>query len=189
MGRTRIVKSPSASSCTLPKLVLVRRQGRCFLFPKVLDNDGDGKFSRAESKSGFDVIDGFITRKEFRAASIAPFPLIDQYGGGDHSRAEYWADFDIFDHDGDGFISMDELNGPVAPMFSCDAPNAKGDGWMTGVEYERGFARSMRTRMDSSARLSGIKLRLKRAVQTAGQGWYSQDLEVRMERRLSSLRP
>lgn len=51
-------------------------------------------------------------------------PQLDQDCGGELSRAEYWAGFDMFDLDGHGLISMDELNGAVAPRSSFDAPNA-----------------------------------------------------------------
>ncbi len=94
-----------------------------FLFQK-LDTDGDGKPSRAEYNAGFDVIDadkdGFITRKESGAVSLAPFKLLDKGGDGKLFRTEYEAGFDLFDHDGDGFISRDEFNGAVGMTFNFD---------------------------------------------------------------------
>ena len=54
--------------------------------------------TRDENNNGFDTIDtdkdGFNTRKEFGAESIA---LLDKDGDGTLSRAEYEAGFDMLD--------------------------------------------------------------------------------------------
>ena len=98
-------------------------------------DDGDGKLTREEYSSGFDIIDadpkdGFITKKELGAESIAPFSLLDK-DDGKLSRAEYEAGFGIFDFDGDGYISKAALsrggNIQFRPVIAAVTRAARGE--------------------------------------------------------------
>jgi Ca2+-binding EF-hand superfamily protein len=79
----------------------------------------DGRITRAEYNSGFNIIDGDkdgkITKEEFGNVSHAIFDKIDLDGDGFLTREEWEAGFDMFDLDHDGYITRDELHSVAGP--------------------------------------------------------------------------
>jgi hypothetical protein len=115
---------------------------------RMADQDQDGRVSLAEHLAGYDRLLGGAGPGVLLAIADAATALIDQDKDGRMSRREYvdnlvaWGSgaigapaaieaFGKLDHDGDGYVTRDEMTEIVRDFFTGDDPNARGT-WLVG---------------------------------------------------------